>query len=179
MATLVWTGTAVCLVVFQATAICKDRYTQHIIGSEDLAKEDSGYLVQGQVLRLVQSNPDLWAWPPHYFLKVSKQKTGSANYKTNIRDFMLTARGPLCYRVSPNITSASHVLQAPGVSFGDQHTWTLDNQHLQDLTEHIWAEFSANIHPDELSGEVETLPRVWDSHEFPYKNLSGKRLSTF
>jgi len=176
-AALVWTGTAVCLVIFQATAIRKDRSTQHIISAETLAKQDSGYRVEGQVLHLVQSRPDLWAWLPHRFLKVSKPKKGSPPVKSGIRDFTITVQGPLCYRLSQDITPTSQALPTLSLGSGPSRTWTFDDSHLRDLVEHIWTEFVPNdVHPNEIPDKVETLPRVWDSPEFPYKDLSGERL---
>ncbi|KAF9644185.1 hypothetical protein BDM02DRAFT_3131908, partial [Thelephora ganbajun] len=65
-----------------ATAIHKERSTQRIISMETLTSRDSEYRVEGQVLRLVQARPDLWAWLPHHFLKVSKPKKGPACDKT-------------------------------------------------------------------------------------------------
>jgi len=176
-ATLVWTGEIVCLIIFQATAIRKDRSTQHIISTETLAKQDSGYRVEGQVLHLVQSNPDLWVWLPHHFSKVSKPKKGSACRKSGIRDFTLTVQGPLCYRASPDITPISQALPTSSPSSGDLRTWTFYDRQLQDLSEHIWAEFAPDVHPNKMLDKVETLPRVWDSREFPYKNLSGEWLN--
>ena len=176
-ATLVWTGETVCLIVFQATAIRKDRSTQHIISTETLAKQDSGYRVEGQVLHLVQSNPDLWAWPPHHFSKVSKPKKGSACHKSGIRDFTLTVQGALCYRASPDITPISQALPASSLGSRYPHTWTFCDRELRNLTEHIWAEFVPDVHPNEILNKVETLPRVWDSHGFPYKDLSGEWLN--
>ena len=176
-AALVWTGTTVCLIVFQATAIRKDRSTQHIISTEALAKHDSGYRVEGQVLRLVQSHPNLWAWPPHHFLKVSKPKKGRARQKSGIRDFTLAVQGSLCYRVSPDITPISQALPASNLGSGSLRTWTFHDSHLHDLTEHVWAEFvPKDVHPNKMPDKVKTLPRVWDTNEFPYKNPSGEYL---
>jgi len=176
-ATLVRTGTAVCLVIFQAIAIRKERSTHHIIDAETLAKHDSGYRVEGQVLHLVQSHPDLWAWPPHSFLKVSKPKKGSQPHKSGIRDFALTVQGPLCYRLSQDITLTSQALPASNLGSGPSRTWTFDHSHLRDLAEHIWTEFvPKDVHPNEIPDKVETLPRVWDLEKFPYKDRSGKRL---
>ena len=147
-ATLVRTNTYVCLVVFQATAIRKDQSTQHIIGMETLTGRDSKYRVEGQVLHLVQDCPDLWAWLPHHFSKVSKPKKGSACHKSRTRDFTLTVQGPLCYRVNPDISPVSQALPTTGLSFGDQQTWTFHDCHLRDLTEHIWAAFMPEkVHP--------------------------------
>jgi len=168
----------VCLVVFQATAIRKDQSTQHIISAETLVDRDSGYRVKGQVLHMVQSNPNLWAWVPHQVLKVSKPKKGSSCHKTGVRDFTLTVQGPLCYRVSPDITPMSQALPALSPGSGDLRTWTLCDRQLQDLTKQVWAEFVPAMHPNEIFEKVETLPRVWDLHEFLYKDLSGKRLNS-
>ena len=176
-ATLVWTGTVVCLVVLQAIAIRKGRSTQHVISTETLAKQDSEYQVEGQVLHLVQSRPNLWAWPPHHFLKVSKPKKGLAHQKSGIKDFTLTVQGSLCYHVTPDITPISEAFLTSSVSSGNPQTWTFYDRHLQDLTEQVWAEFvPENTHPNEMADKVESLPRVWDSHKFPYKNLPSEWL---
>ena len=174
-ATLVRTDAAVCLAVFQATAIRKDRSTQHIISMETLTSRDSKYRVEGQVLHLVQGRPDLWAWLPHCFLKVSKPKKGSAHHKSGTQDFTLTVQGPLCYRVNPDISPTSQALPEMDLGSGDPRTWTFHDCHLRDLTEHIWAEFiPENVHPNEIFDEVEALPHIWDLDEFPYKSLSGE-----
>ena len=60
---------------------------------------------------------------------------------------------------------------------GDPQTrQTFRDRHLQDLTEHVWAEFTlGSVHPNEID-EVEAPFHAWDLHEFPCNNLSGGRL---
>jgi hypothetical protein len=176
-ATLARTDTDIFLLVFQITAIRKDRSTQPAISMETLTRRDSEYRVEGEVLHLVQGSPDLWAWLPHKFLKISKSKKGPAGRKTGTRDLTLTVQGPLCYRIDPDISSMSQAIPTMKPEPGNSRTWTFRDCNLKDLTEHIWAEFvPEDVHPNELSDKVEDLPRVWDLCEFPYRDLSSEWL---
>jgi len=109
-ATLARTDEDIFLLVFQITAIRKGRSTQPAISMDELTEQDSEYRVEGEALHLVQGTPDLWAWLPHQFLKVSKPKKGPACRKSGTRDFTLTIQGPLCYRVDPDISPMSRAI---------------------------------------------------------------------
>ena len=74
VAALVRTESVVCLTVLQVNGIRKDRQTRHIIKTETLRNPKEDYTVQGEVLQIVQVSPEMWAWLPHNFLKVSKPK---------------------------------------------------------------------------------------------------------
>jgi len=105
-------------------------------------------------------------------LTVSKPKKELVHHKLGVRDLTLTIRGSLCYRASPDITLISQALPTVSSSFDGPHTWTFRDRQLRDLTEHIWAEFASDMHPNEILEKVETLPRVWELNGFPYKGLS-------
>jgi len=171
LAALVRTESIVCLTILQVIGIRKDRRTQHVIKAETLHDPKEEYAVQGQVLRIVQVNSELWAWPLYDFLKVSKPKK-SESQTTAVRDFTLSVPGFLCYRANPEISPVpTPDSQGPGLSSEDQ-TWTFCASELLDLLHLAWANFRPENDQD-LNKKLELLPKVWKSRGFPYVDESG------
>jgi hypothetical protein len=173
-ATLVRTESYVCLIIFQAIGIRKDQRTQHILKTNTLRDPKEEYSVQGEVLRIVQVSPEIWAWPPHDFLKVSKPKK-SAQAKSAVRDFTLSVPGSLCYRVNPEICPIPRQLRSPDpldpTPPSEMRTWSFHADDLLDLLKLAWSDFRPDNDQD-LNDKVELLPQVWSSEGFPYADES-------
>ena len=175
MATLVRTESVVCLTILQVIGFRKDRHTQHIIKAETLHNRKEEYTVQGEVLRVIRVDPEIWAWPLHDFLKVSKPKKVESEMST-VRDFTLSIPGFLCYRANPEITPVPHQLHAPGPQgpdlSGETQTWGFRANELLDLLHLAWSNFRPENDQD-LNSELELLPKVWKSRGFPYVDEPG------
>ena len=74
-----------------------------------------GYTVQGEVLRVVQASPSMWAWPPHDFVKVSKPKKSKPK-KSAVRDFAVSI---------PGVTGDKYQFPDPGHCKYTVRTWTM------------------------------------------------------
>ena len=173
-ATLVRTESYICLIILQAIGIRKDQHTRHILKTNTLRDPKEEYSVQGEVLRIVQVSPEIWAWPPHDFLKVSKPKK-SAHTKSAVRDFTLSVPGSLCYRINPEIRPISHQLCSPDpldpTLPNKTQTWSFHADELLDLLKLVWSDFRPDNDQD-LNDKVELLPQVWGSEGFPYADES-------
>lgn len=172
VATLVRTGSFVCLVILQATGIRKDRRTQHVIEIEILHDPKEEYFVQGEVLRIVQVGPD-WLWPLRDYLKVSKPKK-SRHKGTTIRDFTLSVPGSLCYRVKPEVHHIphQHSPRDPTPPVQESETWVFCANELEDLFQLAWSDLQPED-PQGLNDKIKSLPQVWGSESFPYTDDSG------
>ena len=178
-ATLVSTGSFICLAILQAIGIRKDRHTQHTIGIEMLHNPKEDYSVQGEVLRIVQVNPDVWSWPSHDFLKVSKPKKSRCK-KSGIQDFTLSVPGSLCYRVNPEVHFIPRQHPPPGALGSnppdwESQTWAFRTNDLENVLQLAWSDFQPED-PQHLDDKIESLPHVWDSDRFPYTDGSGTGL---
>ena len=127
------------------------------------------------MLRITQVDPEIWAWPPHDFLKVSKPKK-SGHKKSRVRDFTLSISGSLCYHVNPEIHPIPHQLLPPAPSdhrsSNENQTWMFHADELLDLLKLAWSDFRPENDQD-LYDKVESLPEVWSSEGFPYADKSG------
>jgi len=174
-AALVRTGSTICLTILQAIGIRKDRHTQHVIRAETLHDPKEDYSVQGEVLQIVQVDPEVWAWPPHDFLKISKPKKSGCE-KSGVRDFTLSIPGSLCYRVNPEIRTIPCQPCPLGPSdpttLNETQTWTFRADGLLDLLHLAWADFQPENDKD-LTNKIDSLPQVWSSEGFPYTDNSG------
>ena len=164
-----------CLAILKAIGIRKDRHTQHIIKTEALRDLKKGYSVQGKVLRMIQISPEMWAWPPHDFLKVLKPKKSRCG-KSTVRDFTLSVPGPHCYRISPEIRPTPHQLyptDPPDPTPLDQsQTWMFRTDELLNLLQVAWSNFQPENKKD-LDHKIELLPQVCGSEGLPYSDESG------
>ena len=178
-ATLVRAGSFVCLTIIQAIGIRKDQYTQHVIKTEALRDPTKGYSVQGEVLRIVQVSPEMWAWPPRDFLKVSKLR--KSKHKTSaVRDFTLSISGSRCYPVNPEIHPTPHQLCATDldpIPLNQRQTWMFCTDDLLNLLQLAWSDFQPEEKKD-LDNRLKLLPQVWGPEGFPYSDESGTRLRT-
>lgn len=174
VAALTMAESSICLAILQVISIRKDRSTQHIIGTETLRNQKEDYAIQGEVLRITQINSDMWAWPPHDYLKVSKPKK-PGHKKSAVRDYTLFVPGFLCHRINPEIHSVPH-LHVPNPinasSLNDDRTWTFHTHELLDLLQHAWSDFRPED-DQELKGKVKLLPPICSSGGFPYVDNSG------
>ena len=175
VATIARTESAICLVILQVIGVRKDRLTQRSIKTEELRDPKEEYSVQGQVLRIVQVSPEMWAWPPQDFLEVSKPKK-SGRKKSAVRDFTLSVPGFLCYHANPEIHTIPHQLHSPcPLDPGppsESQTWTFHAGGLIDLLQLAWSDFRPENDRD-LSEKIKSLPQVWSSRGFPYTDGSG------
>lgn len=175
VATLARTESGVCLIILQALGFLKGRHTNHTIKAETLHDPEEECFVQGEVLRLVQVSPEMWAWPPRDFLKASKPKR-SGHAKSTVHDFTLSVPGFLCYRINPKIYPIPHEVcpQAPYDPSlpNETQTWAFRADELLDLLQLAWADFRPENDQD-LSEKIESLPQVWSSRGFPYADESG------
>jgi len=173
--TLVRMESFVCLVILQTIGIRKDWHTQHIIKNDTLHDPKNGYSVQGEVLRLVQTGPEMWAWPPHDFLKVSKPRKSGHN-RSGVRDFTLSVPGSHCYRISPEIHPIPDQLRPmeppDPVPLDQDQTWIFHAEDLLELLQLAWSDFQPGNKQD-LDDKLELLPQVRGSEGFPYSDSSG------
>ncbi|KAF9789378.1 hypothetical protein BJ322DRAFT_1018049 [Thelephora terrestris] len=161
--TLVRTDSLVCLAIIQAIGICKDQNTHHVVKTEALYDSKEGYTVQVEVLRIVQASSDMWAWPPHDFVKVSKP-TKQKTKTLAVKDFALSVPGFLCHRISPQSLDATLPC--------DSETWAFDATELLQLVQSVWSDFRPE-NEDDLEEKTELLPRIWSSGGLPYTDQTG------
>ena len=160
VATLIRTDSFICLAIIQTIGIRKDQSTHHVIKTEALYNMKEGYTVQGEVLRVVQASPSMWAWPPHDFVKVSKPKKSKPK-KSAVRDFAVSIPGVLCHRINPNVSPIPDQLHSSGsldpiLPLKDE-TWTFDAAELLQLLQSMWSDFQPENERD-LEEKAESLP---------------------
>ena len=107
-ATLVRSGSSVCLAIIQAIAIRKEKSSLPSVTTDLLQDPKSEVSVQAQAIQLVQTG-SLWAWLPSQFLKISKPKKRSL--KPTIHHFTITCPGWLCFPVNPDIQVVGNLFQ--------------------------------------------------------------------
>lgn len=178
-ATLVSTGSFICLAILQAIGIRKDRHTQHTIGIETLHNPKEDYFVQGEVLRIVQVSPDIWSWLYRDFLKVSKPKKSRCK-KSGVQDFTLSVPGSLCYRINPEVHPIPHQHPPPGPLGSappdqESQTWAFRTNNLENVLQLAWSDFQPED-PQDMDSKIESLPQVCGSDVFPYTDGSGTGL---
>lgn len=160
VATLIRTDSFICLAIIQTIGIRKDQSTHHVIKTEALYNMKEGYTVQGEVLRVVQASPSMWAWPPHDFMKVSKPKKSKPK-KSAVRDFAVSIPGVLCHRINPNVSPIPNQLHSSGSLYPilplKDETWTFDAAELLQLLQSMWSDFQPENERD-LEEKAESLP---------------------
>jgi hypothetical protein len=175
-ATLALTDSSICLMIIQAIAIRKEKASLHSIAMDTLQDPKSGVHVQAQVVQLVQTDPGVWAWPPHEFLRVSKPKvTKSApvRSKNTIHDMTITCPGWLCSPVTPDIRKTCELFPEMATSFSSERTWVLSSESLSTLSELSWSE-ARREGVCNLESMSEMFPLVEDPNSLPYRDKSGE-----
>ena len=173
-ATLVRSGSSVCLAIIQAIAMWKNNSSFRSVATDLLRDRGSDFSVRAQVIQLVQSG-SVWAWPPHQFLMVSKPKKQSS--KPAIHNFTITCPGWLCFPVNPDIQVIANLLpnnmfvSIPG--FSPDRTWVLPGEDLGILTEHVWGKLKSDDARATVAA-VEALPLIENSGILPYEDQGGK-----
>ncbi|KAF9782877.1 hypothetical protein BJ322DRAFT_1009302 [Thelephora terrestris] len=172
-ATLVRSGSSICLAIIQTIAIRKEKLSLHSIEAHLLQDLKSEFSVQAQAIHLTQVGSH-WAWLPNRFLKVSNPKKRSS--KPTIHNFTITCPGWLCSPVNPKI-QAVHDLFEDNVptsipSSSPDRTWVFPGEDLSVLTEDIWGKMKSDGTRD-IKTVVETLPSIENPDVLPYKDQSG------
>ena len=175
-ATLVRSGSFVCLAILQAIGIRKDKRTQHMIAIETLRNPKEEYSVQGEVLQIVEDGPETWLWLSRDFLKVSKPKKSRCK-KSSVRDFTLSVSGSRCYRINPEVHHIPHQHSLPdqldsSLPNQESQTWAFRTNDLENLLHIAWSDFQPEDSQD-LDNQIKRLPQVWGSEGFPYADSSG------
>ena len=174
-ATLACTDSSLCLMVIQAIAIRKETASLHSVAMDTLKDPKSGIHVQAQVVQLVQTDPGVWAWPPHEFLRVSKPKTtksASKRSKNTIHDLMILCPGWLCSPVTPEIRNAHELFPDLSPGLAPERAWVLSSESLSTLSELSWSEARQNGVCG-MDGISETFPLIEDPNSLPYRDKNG------
>ena len=175
-ATLACTDSSVCLMIIQAIAIRKETASVHSIAMDTLKDPKSGIRVQAQVVQLVQTDPGVWAWPPHEFLRVSKPRTtksASVRSKNTINDLSIMCPGWLCSPVAPEIRKANELFPDMTPGLAPDRAWVLSSENLATLSELSWAEARQNGVCG-MDGISEAFPLVEDPDSLPYRDKNGE-----
>ena len=174
VATLVRSGSSICLAIIQAIAMRKKSSSFPSIAAHLLRDQESDFSVQAQIVRLVQTG-SRWAWLPHQFLQVSKPKKQSS--KPTIHNFTTTCLGWLCIPVSPDIQLVDGLFpdnkptSIPGSS--PERTWVLSAEDLGTLTEQVWEKLESDG-THNIGATVEKLPSIENLDALPYKDQDGQ-----
>lgn len=174
-ATLVRTDSSICLMVIQAIAIRKEKAILHSIGMDTLQDSKSQVHIQAQVVQLVETNPGVWAWPPHVFLRVSKPKTTkstSSQPKNTIRDLTVMCPGWICSPVTPEIRKTRELFPDMAPALTPERSWVLSGESLSTLAELSWSE-ARQEGICGADGISEIFPVVEDPNSLPYRDKNG------
>lgn len=172
-ATLVRSGSSICLAIIQAIAMRKEKASFPCIAAHLLHNRESDFSVQAQAIQLMQTGSS-WAWFPHWFLMVSQPKKRSS--KPTIHNFTITCPSWLCFPVNPDIQIGSELFpeneptSIPGSP--PDRTWVLPKDDLGVFTECIWEKLKSDGTHNTAAG-VKTLPLVENLDVLPYKDQSG------
>ncbi|KAF9778154.1 hypothetical protein BJ322DRAFT_1147952 [Thelephora terrestris] len=172
-ATLVCSGSSICLVIIQVITIRKEKSSLPSVTTDLLQNPRSDVSVQAQAIQLVQAG-SVWAWLPGQFLKISNPKKRTS--KPTIHHFTIVCPGWLCFPVNPGIHAVSDLFQddfpTPTPSSSPDRTWVFPSEDLSALTEHIWEKIKSGSARD-TEAMVEALPLIGNLGVLPYKDQSG------
>jgi len=144
-ATLVRANSSICLMMHDHPGDHdpERKVSLHSIGMDTLRDPKSQIYIQAQVVQLVQTDPEVWAWPPHVFLRVSKPKatkSTSTLSKNTICDLTVMCPGWLCSPVTPEIRKTRELFPDMTPGLAPERAWVLSSENLNTLSELSWSE---------------------------------------
>lgn len=178
-ATLVKSGSSLCLAILSATTleIKGNKVSQIDLGEMELASANTKVTGQIQVLRAV--SPGVWVWTGDYAsLPPVKALSGAAALNSKAHQFIrktmtVTVPGHLLQPLSPDSCFTKDIPGWDNLSEAEvrsDRTWTYSEESLSLLVDGIWGSAQAA----DAASSVAFFPKCGANSSIPYRNKSGE-----